>query len=805
MGEKQNTKPICEILAPAGSFACMKAAFLAGADAVYAGGSMFGARASAVNFTNEELLQAIDYAHIHQKKLYLTVNTLLKENEIETLEAYLTPFYQAGLDAVIVQDFGVLKWIRAHFPDLSIHASTQMNVTGTYFAQELKRLGVTRIVTARELSLEEVSRIATETGLEIESFVHGALCYSYSGQCLLSSMIGGRSGNRGRCAQPCRLEYVVKGSGNEKGYLLSPKDLCTLTLIPELIAAGIYSFKIEGRMKKPEYVASVTSMYRKYVDAYLEKGKEGFQVEKEDIRLLQEIYNRGGFTDGYYHRHNGKEMMSMKKPGHQGVCIGKICQLTKEKIEIEALLDLKKGDVLEFDLKKGSPNYTCGTDLKAGTHFTIRNKFQNGFTIRREGILSMEVHRMRNQSLIDALSENYINEELKTGVTGRIELREACEASLTISDGNCEVTLFGPVVQKAQKQPLTRESIEEKMRKTGDTGFYFESLQIVCEDEIFLPVRELNQLRREAFAALEEKICAQYRREKRKENIPESEERCREIARMSCVEGSVQVLVSSIEQFEEAICHAVVTDVIVEASLFSTEEISGMLVAANEKKKGIYLALPYIFRKGAYGRVEERENLYFSKAVKGYLFRNPEAYFYFCEWQEKLQDKIKMFDSMIYAYNKEAEAYLMQYVDCLTMPRECNASELEILGTDGKVQDVYGRFPVMITAGCVKKNLSGCTGEASLVELTDRKGDGLKVLSVCRECYNVIYQEEPLCLFEELPGMHCGTGRSYRLHFTFEKRGEVTEILTAFEQSLYKHALGARGFGNTGHYRRGVL
>lgn len=253
-----------EILAPAGSYECLKAAVLAGADAVYIGGAMFGARAYAKNLSEEELLEAIDYVHVHGRKLYLTVNTLLKDQELEQLYDYLLPYYLRGLDGVIVQDIGVVGYIQEHFPKLPVHASTQMTITGAYGAEVMKRQGLTRVVPARELSLEEVREIKHKTGLEVECFVHGAMCYCYSGQCLLSSMIGGRSGNRGQCAQPCRLPYHL-GDGKTSD-LMSLKDMCTIDLLPELIEAGIDSFKIEGRMKQPEYVYTVVSIYRKYAE-----------------------------------------------------------------------------------------------------------------------------------------------------------------------------------------------------------------------------------------------------------------------------------------------------------------------------------------------------------------------------------------------------------------------------------------------------------------------------------------------------------------------------------------------------------
>ena len=299
-----------EVLAPAGSYETLKAAIESGADAVYVGGSRFGARAFAQNFMEEELLDAIDYVHLRGKKILLTVNTLIKEKEFED---YLLPYYERGLDAVIVQDMGVLTYVKKQFPEMDVHASTQMTITNAVSAEYLELIGVSRVVPARELSLNEVNEIARKTNLESECFVHGALCYCYSGQCLMSSMIGGRSGNRGQCAQPCRLPYKVDDT-RQPIDIMSLKDLCTIEHIPDLIEAGITSFKIEGRMKQPSYVAAVTSMYRKYVDLYNKKGRKGFHVSKDDIDILMQAYKRRGYCDGYYYRHNGKEMISFGRP-----------------------------------------------------------------------------------------------------------------------------------------------------------------------------------------------------------------------------------------------------------------------------------------------------------------------------------------------------------------------------------------------------------------------------------------------------------------------------------------------------------
>lgn len=328
-----------ELLAPAGDYECFMAAMNAGADAVYLGGSKFGARAYANNFSQEELIEALRVAHLFGRKIYLTVNTLVKENEMQELVPYIAPLYEAGLDGVIVQDIGVLKVLKESFPGLELHASTQMTITGVYGAEFMKSLGVCRVVPARELSLDEIRDIKEWTGLEIECFIHGAMCYAYSGQCLFSSILGGRSGNRGRCAGPCRLPYT-----DEKGkqqYLLSLKDMYTLSVIPKLIEAGIDSFKIEGRMKSPEYVAGVTAVYRKYIDSYLEAPDKEFKVSKKDEEFLRRLYIRSDICHGYYEKHNDRNMITLKEPGYSGSTKEVLEEIRKKYIDKKPVIPIR--------------------------------------------------------------------------------------------------------------------------------------------------------------------------------------------------------------------------------------------------------------------------------------------------------------------------------------------------------------------------------------------------------------------------------------------------------------------------------
>lgn len=340
-----------ELLAPAGSLEILKGVIESGADAVYVGGSMFGARAYANNFTEEELLEAIDFAHLRGVKVYLTVNTLIKNSEFSKLYDYLLPYYKRGLDAVIVQDIGVVKAIHEYFPSMEIHTSTQMTVTGADGVRFLSQFGVTRVVMAREVSLAEMKRIHEETGMELEAFVHGALCYSYSGQCLFSSILGGRSGNRGRCAQPCRLPYTVEGKKDE--FILSLKDMCGIKALDKLHDAGVYSLKIEGRMKQLEYACGVVKYYRSYIDSMK-------PVSDADYDRIKALGNRCGFTDRYYFDHNGSDMVTYVKPNF--VSNATEPSPEKRKLSIEGELVLRESEPGSLTVKRGDVTYKASIE-----------------------------------------------------------------------------------------------------------------------------------------------------------------------------------------------------------------------------------------------------------------------------------------------------------------------------------------------------------------------------------------------------------------------------------------------------------
>lgn len=423
-----------ELLAPCGSYESFLAAVNAGADAVYLGGRQFGARAYAENFSQEELIKTIRQAHFEGIKVYLTVNTLVKEREFSGIADALRPLYEAGLDGAIVQDMGVLCFLKRNFPGLKLHASTQMTITGAYGAAYLRELGCERIVPARELSLEEIQEIKRLVSVEIEAFIHGAMCYCYSGQCLMSSMIGGRSGNRGRCAGPCRLPYRTAG---KEGYYLSLKDMNTLEHIPELIEAGIDSFKIEGRMKRPEYVAGVVSVYRKYIDRYYREKAEGkasgsiFSVEEKDRRLLSDLYIRSETGTGYYKQRNGRDMLTLRKPGYN-------------EADPALLAKLRERYVRELPQKGIRFFVKC----KAGEPLYGEVRFMEGGTKETKG-------------------------------------REVC------------LSQWGDPVERAEKRAVSEEEIRGQFMKTGGTPFTVETCIVEAGEDVFVPLSRINALRRE--------------------------------------------------------------------------------------------------------------------------------------------------------------------------------------------------------------------------------------------------------------------------------------------------------------------
>ena len=798
-----------EILAPAGSMECLKAAIAAGADAVYTGGALFGARAYAHNLTEEELLEAIDYVHLHGRRLYLTVNTLIKDREMEKqMYDYLLPYYRQGLDAVIVQDIGLFRFIRKHFPDLPIHASTQMTLTGVDGAKFLEKEGAQRIVTSRELSMAEVKKIADETELEIESFVHGALCYCYSGQCLFSSFIGGRSGNRGQCAQPCRLLYRTPEAKRPQ-YLLSLKDICTLELIPEMIESGIYSFKIEGRMKKPEYAAAVAFQYRKYADLYLKYYEEcpaeedpaayamkKYRVREEDRQMLLDLYNRGGFHTGYYHTQNGREMISLNRPNHAGVPAVKVLAKKGRNVTAKALTDMYPQDIIELPMRKGrekADNYTCKDAVRKGMNVQIPVFADTPF--KRDEIWM----RTRNSTLIDTLREEFVNGKIKERICGTFRLYPQEKATLTVKCRDAEITVAGEKAQEALSQPMSRERIEKQLRKTGNTEFEFSFLKAEIGEKVFLPMQSLNELRREALETLEKVICEKYRRSG---EVKDPEEDKTELSMEEEVLSGWTASVRTAEQMEVILEEEAIGRIYVDCTMFpriwEKDSYVEWITKVHAAGKEIYLVMPYIFRERTRKQYEAAYNRIFGAGWDGILIANYESFAFLKE--HGYTGRI-MTDYNLYEFNQESRKFWKEKgVFEFTAPVELTERELQDLRVkDGEVI-VYGYLPMMISAGCIQKTTRGCLKKSGQTTITDRYRNPFVVKNECDYCYNILYNYVPLYLGDRMEEVYqIGPGR-IRLMFTTERQQEVRQILSAYFEGKEL----PEGTYTRGHWKRGI-
>lgn len=789
-----------EILAPAGSYESFHAAIVAGADAVYAGGPKFGARAFAENFTEDQLLNAIDYAHLHQRKFYLTVNTLLKDYEIEQLPEYLEPLYQRGLDAVIVQDMGVLNVVRQYFPDMDIHASTQMTVTGVNGAQFLKENGAVRVVPAREISLEEVRNIKSVTGLEMECFVHGALCYCYSGQCLLSSLIGGRSGNRGQCAQPCRLPYTVDG---EKGYLLSLKDICTLDIIPDLIESGIDSFKIEGRMKRPEYVAGVTSIYRKYVDLYLKNPQKPYWVDDKDKEMLMDLFNRGGFHTGYYKQKNGRNMITIQKPNHIGVKVGTVLSQKGREVQMRALTDIAAGDLIEF--KNEAQRYTTGKSCKQGEVITI---------LAPKGIrlsVGEVLYRVQSPELLNTLETSYSEGKVIEKLYGYISLEAGKAAKLVVCKDEYSVEVeSGQQVEAASSRPLDEERIKKQLQKTGNTEFEFDVLDVELHGEVFLPMQQLNEMRRKALEELEKKIQDSFHRKTAEKKVLQEEILDTASVKLSKKENKLSVLVETQEQLEAVLENDnSVACIYVDSNLDKTgldaELWKGISDRIHKKNIEVFLAMPRIFRNQTIDIFEQAYDSILTRCFDGMLIRSMEEYQFLKS--KNYSGNIRL-DYNLYIMNRFAKQFWKkQGVIYGTIPVELNKSEIVNLDSKQDEMIVYGYIPAMVTAQCVTSTVHGCKKDCKITMLKDRYQNEFPVKNQCRDCYNVIYNTAPLYLIDLKEDLEELNAERYRIQFSIENKDEVKQILEQCHSMFgdQKEDMFIQKESITrGHFRRGI-
>ena len=502
-----------ELLAPAGSWEALEAAVNAGADAVYMGGKSFGARAYASNFDKEEMAKAVYFAHMHHVRIYITVNTLVDDSELEELADYLMFLNNVGVDGIIVQDLGVIRLARKIVPELPLHASTQMTITNSSGVDFAVAAGMERSVLARELSLKEIEA-ACSRGTEIETFIHGALCVCYSGQCLMSSLIGGRSGNRGRCAQPCRLPYRLLNSkgddmleGKDAGqYLLSPKDMNTLEILPQLIESGVVSYKIEGRMKRPEYVAIVVDAYRRAMDSYI---AGDYSVPAEDFANIEQIFNRD-FTTAYMVNRPGREMMSDRRPNNRGVLVGRVLKLDKQRNKAVIKLDkeLHLGDGLEFWVTVGGRVGTTVTEMLSKGESVSSAAYGEQVTIDvPKGVrLNDRVFRTLDSKLMSYARQFFgpdAKKRIAVDAVVTAHVGQPMTVTLTDEDGNVGYGETDFIVEEARKRALDYAVVHKQLDRMGTTEYFLNSLNVELDDNVMVPMSEMNEARRMACEALD--------------------------------------------------------------------------------------------------------------------------------------------------------------------------------------------------------------------------------------------------------------------------------------------------------------
>lgn len=781
-----------ELLAPAGSMKSLYAAVQAGADAVYLGGNKFSARAYASNFDDENMEKAVEYCHIYGVKVYVTLNTLLKEMEIEEALQYAKFLYKAGVDGLIIQDTGLAYLLREQVPDLELHASTQMTVHNIEGAKLLKELGFKRIVLSRELSLEEIKNISKELGAETEIFIHGALCICYSGQCLMSSIIGGRSGNRGRCAQPCRLPYTLLDKTYDKeynGYLLSPKDISTLQDIKDIILSGAASLKIEGRMKRPEYVAGVVEIYRKAIDSLQGKNENNkFDYEKENKKLLQ-LFNREGFSKAYLYGNAGKDMMAYSFPKNTGIFLGKVNKdLT---INLEEEINIKDG------VRNKEKGFTLSKIIKNNKEVEKAFKGDRVKLYPANYNSGDELFKTSDVSLLKEYEKYYMNPYDKK-IDLSIEIKFKVDSPFTINTNiyGKDIVIEGDIVQKAIKRPLEKSKIEENINKTGDTPFRFKSIMFSEYEEGFLPVSSINEGRRRFLLKVQEEILSKWNRKieavskeeeykslRIKENIPE------------CL-----VYVTTKEQLKAVVDSNIVN--IAFNPFMRKNEIS--IEDLRDKNLNIYLKIPNIIKQ-EFETIKSfiQDNI---KYINGIVTANLGIINEFKEKTNIIGDyKLNVFNS-----------YSMNFYEnilngsCLSV--ELNKKEIENLLKNYKnnVQNlVYGRIELMVSEYCpIGSSFGGkckgkdCNGYCKNREfqLIDRMKERFPIVTD-RFCRSYIYNSVLLNLIPNIKELEGLGVSSFRLDFIDEDYDNTCDILKAFlNKSFTKNFSGF----TRGHYKRGV-
>lgn len=805
---------VIELLAPVGTMESLYAAVENGADAVYLGGKVFNARQYASNFGIDELREAVKYAHLRGIRVYVTVNILLENKELEEAVDYIKHLYEIDVDGLIVQDLGLVHLIKTLFPDFELHASTQMtinNLEGTLF---LENMGFKRVVLARELSTKEIKYIDDNSNVELEGFIHGALCVCYSGQCLMSSIIGGRSGNRGTCAQPCRMPYSivhlkdgkVVSEQLVKKHILSTKDLCTIENIDDVVDSGLKSLKIEGRMKRPEYVALVVSKYRKALDMGVKL------ITKEDKKELLQIFNRG-FTKGYLFGDFGKGFISLDRPDNRGVYIGKVENIDRKNMYIELIEDLDKGDGIELTTEKGE---------YVGLVANISNN--KGGILKLDRIRNVSigspVYKTSSVSLLERANSTFVGEEkIKYPLKMEVNISIGNPAYLSIYDGENVIHVeTEQLVEKGQKVSLTKEKIENQLSKLSDEPYYIDVMDINLEQGSFLSLSNLNGLRRDGIEELNKKKMNFNNRIKVKEDIL-----CRakndffkyDETKVDLNEKKLSVKVSNIKQFE-----SIDLKKLDRIYLGFYENVDDCIKEVKKANKEVYFYTDKIYTDKGLRLLGEKLEL-FSDYLDGISVSNIGTLNF-------VKNRFNLpihGDIGLNVFNSYTARLLRENkVGSITLSPELTLKQIEdVVNRASMPYEVigYGYLPLMVMKHCPMSLIKGCNGDSECSICKFNSGYGLKdrknIIFPFRRQNSIttIYNSVPLVIIEDLNTLFDKGIEMIRLDFTYEDK-DISMIQDAYYNRLYgnlkerdltqvlEYFRKDAGF-TKGHYFRGVL
>lgn len=761
-----------ELLSPVGDFECLVAAVQNGADAVYFGADKFNARINGINFSNEELKKAITYAKLRNVKTYLTLNILIKNDEFKEAIELVEYAYECGIDALIVQDLGLARFIIKNYPDLEVHASTQMTVHNVEGVKELKKLGFKRVVLSRELNLDEIKDIYNQTKEDLEVFVHGALCISYSGQCLMSSIIGQRSGNRGKCAGTCRLPYeLINKKENkivDKGYLLSSKDVCTLDILPELLETGVMSLKIEGRMKTPEYVGVVTSIYRKYIDLALSKDK--YIVDENDKKELMQVFNRGGFSTGYLKGKLGKNMMYTKRPNHIGIVLGIVISYNsnkgyvkiklKEKMELGDSIKINESSCKSSELMKNNNNIKTAKIGEIVTIGRIKGNIKAGDIVYKTVSVSLE----------NKINQTLTKDVRKRKVFCKVEIETGKKAKIDILDLQTQISsnVIGNIVEKGQTQVANEERIKAQINKMGGTVFELESIVVNLSKDAYIPIKELNELRRKALEELEQKLLQKIYRDKKKVELEEFN-----LEEKKHSEVSTAVLLNTINpNYNYKALRKIdriylpISELILAKNLNKLEEITNNLET--------YIYMPNIIRdehrKIIYGKIEELLKKY---KIQGFVVSN------LSQIKELQKYNLSLIGNYtLNVFNDETAKELENLrISTITISPELNEEEIRSIKTNMKKEFiVYGRLPLMTSEYCTIGTFKNCAGTCTKGEYTlkDRMNFEFPIKTNRINCNTTIYNSKITSIMWK--NLNLNSIRIDILDETIEEINKIVEI-----------------------------